>query len=81
MHSIPKVYKNKFQIVYNTCSKILQSPITAQNVALHSSSIYGILKHSVHIIIRKTMIRKTKYAVKFVKGLPHLCPCHQPNTI
>ena len=29
--------------------------------------------------LAKVWKAKPKYAVKYVKGLPHLCPCNQPT--
>jgi hypothetical protein len=37
------------------------------------------LKPYVHIFFDRRWYEKPNDVVKLVKGLPHLCPCHQPN--
>ena len=79
LHSISKVYTVKIEIVYKTCSKVCQSSITNQKNALYSSSSCRIFKHYLDIVFERRWYTKLKSAIKFVKGLPHMCPCHQPN--
>ena len=38
-----------------------------------------ISKPHTHIVFEERQNTKLKNAVKFVKGLPHMCPCGQPN--
>ena len=40
---------------------------------------YRILKYYTQIIFWRRWNTKPNDAVKVVKGLPHLCPCHRPN--
>ena len=41
---------------------------------------HGIHKHNAHTIFERKWYTKPKCAVKIVKGLPHMCSCHQPNS-
>ena len=47
--------------------------------ALYPSSFCRIPKHYTHDIFERRWYTKLKIAIKFVKGLPHMCSCHQPN--
>jgi hypothetical protein len=46
---------------------------------MYSSSLCRISKHYIYNIYERSWYSKHKRSVKFVQGMPHLCPCHQPN--
>ena len=65
--------------MFKTMSKVcFNGSLTNKNNALHSSSHCRKPKHCTHIILERRWNTKPNSAIKVVKGLHHMCPCHQP---
>ena len=75
---ISELYTIKFKIVFKKYSKEPQKSTLNQH-ALYSKVSCRISKQHTHAIYGKIWDTKLKSGANFVKGLHHLCPCHQPN--
>ena len=77
LHSISNTYKVKCKWVFRDMYKMyfkVQSQLN--NAPKH---IVRAPKHYTHTICEWRWYTKPKNVDKVVKGLPHMCPCHQPN--
>ena len=68
----------EFKNMCNTYWKELQKS-TSNLYAMYSKFSCRISKQHTHTIFEERWDTKLKSTSNFVKGLPHLCPCHQPN--
>ena len=75
----PKFWKSNFKKSVKTMFEVYSTISLSNQIMLCTLHHYRAPKHYTHIIFERRWNKKPNNAVKVVKGLPHMYPCHQLN--